>query len=169
MGDGGGIKALPGPVPVSPWDIRVDDLSSPAARGLVRLHLEGMHAHSPPGSVFALDFTGLMAPEVTVWTVWSGTGIAGMGALKDPGDGGGELKAMRTHPAFLRRGVASALLEHIIDVARTRGMARLSLETGSGAYFEPALSLYRRRGFVDGGEFADYKRSAFNQFLHLTL
>jgi putative acetyltransferase len=48
-------------------------------------------------------------------------------------------------------------------------MARLSLETGSGSYFGPALSLYRRRGFIDGDAFADYKRSAFNQFLHLTL
>jgi putative acetyltransferase len=65
--------------------------------------------------------------------------------------------------------VASALLEHIIGVARNRGMTRLSLETGSGDYFEPALSLYRRRGFVEGGGFADYSRSQFNQFLHLTL
>jgi len=48
-------------------------------------------------------------------------------------------------------------------------MARLSLETGSGAHFEPALSLYRRRGFLDGEAFADYRRSAFNQFLHLEL
>ncbi|MDP9011985.1 MAG: N-acetyltransferase, partial [Pseudomonadota bacterium] len=30
-------------------------------------------------------------------------------------------------------------------------------------------SLYRRRGFVDGEAFADYERSAFNQFLHLAL
>jgi putative acetyltransferase len=76
---------------------------------------------------------------------------------------------MRTHPDFLRRGVATALLEYIIEAARASGMERLSLETGSGSYFEPALSLYRRRGFVDGNEFADYERSAFNQFLHLAL
>jgi putative acetyltransferase len=48
-------------------------------------------------------------------------------------------------------------------------MRRLSLETGSGPAFDPALSLYRRRGFVDGEPFAQYERSAFNQFLHLTL
>ena len=154
---------------ISRWDIREDDLSSSTARDLVRLHLEGMHSHSPPGSVFALEFTGLITPSVKVWTVWSDQEIAGMGALKDLGGGTGELKSMRTHPDFLRRGVASMLLEHIIDVARARGMARLSLETGSGSYFEPALSFYRRRGFVDGDEFSDYKRSAFNQFLHLTL
>ena len=154
---------------MSPWEIRADNLSGLATRDLVRLHLEDMHAHSPPGSVFALDYTGLMAPDAAVWTVWSDGKLAGMGALKDLGDCAGELKSMRTHPDFLRCGVASALLEHIIAAARARGMSRLSLETGSGAHFEPALSLYRRRGFVDGEAFADYRRSAFNQFLHLTL
>jgi putative acetyltransferase len=149
--------------------IREDNLSTSDVRDLLRLHLEEMHAHSPPSSVFALDFSGLSAPNVTVWTVWQGDEIAGIGALKDLGDRAGELKSMRTHPDFLRRGVAARLLGHIIDVAQTRGMVRLSLETGSGPYFEPALSLYRRRGFIDGEAFADYERSAFNQFLHLAL
>ena len=156
-------------MPVPAWEIRKEDLSSEAARDLVRLHLEAMHEHSPPGSVFALDFSGLMAPEVTVWAAWRDETIAGIGALKDLGGRFGELKSMRTHPEFLRRGVAAALLEHIIGVARLKGMSRLSLETGSGLYFEPALSLYRRRGFVDGDEFADYKRTPFNQFLYLDL
>ncbi len=152
-----------------PWNIREDDLSAEATRDLLLLHLEAMHAHSPPGNVFALDLSGLRAPNVSVWTAWQGDEIAGIGALKSPGDRTGELKSMRTHFKFLRRGVATALLDHIIDVAQTRGMVRLSLETGSGGYFEPALSLYRRRGFVDGEAFADYERTAFNQFLHLAL
>ena len=76
---------------------------------------------------------------------------------------------MRTQPEFIRRGVAAALLEHIIRIAKDQKMRRLSLETGSGDYFEPALALYRRRGFVDGEAFADYSRSEFNQFLHLDL
>lgn len=157
--------------PISPSDveIREDDLSGAQTRELVRLHLEGMHANSPPGSVFALDRLQLKGPGMTCWTAWIGDTVAGMGALKDLGDGTGEVKSMRTHPAFLRRGVAAALLEHIIGVARARGMRRLSLETGSGPAFEPALELYRRRGFVDGEAFAQYERSAFNQFLHLSL
>ena len=153
----------------SAWEIRPENLSGKPARDLVRLHLEGMHAHSPPGSVFALDFSGLTDPKVSVWSAWHADRIAGIGALKDLGARAGELKSMRAHPDFLRRGVAAALLEHLIGIARSRGMTRLSLETGSGAYFEPALSLYRRRGFIDGAEFADYQRSTFNQFLHLTL
>ena len=40
---------------VSAWEIREEDLSSDMARDLVKLHLEGMHAHSPAESVFALE------------------------------------------------------------------------------------------------------------------
>ena len=149
--------------------IREDDLSSEATRALLALHLAGMHASSPPGTVFALDLSGLLAPGVTVWTAWRNGDIAGVGALKQLDDGGAEIKSMRTHPDHLRTGVGAALLEHIVAEARARGIGRLSLETGSGPAFEPALALYRKRGFVDGGPFSTYERSAFNKFLHLSL
>lgn len=153
----------------STLDIRIDDLSGDQTRALLALHLAGMHANSPPDHVCALNLTGLQTPGITVWTVWRGDSIAGVGALKALPDGTGELKSMRTHPEHLRAGVAATLLEHIIGVARERGYSRLSLETGSGPAFDPALALYRRRGFVDGQAFSDYERSAFNQFLHLEL
>lgn len=156
-------------MPDSVLRIVEDDLSGEQIRDLLRLHLAGMHAASPPGTVFALDLSGLKTPEVTVWSAWFGDTLAGMGALKELGSGQGEVKSMRTHPDFLRRGVAAALLEHIIRAARARGLRRLSLETGSGEPFEAALALYRRRGFVDGDVFSDYVRSEFNQFLHLDL
>src|SRR5271163_5125991 len=98
---------------ITSWDIRKDDLTSDEARDLIRLHLEGMHEHSPSDGVFALDLSGLMATSVTVWTAWRVTKIAGIGALKDLGDRTGEVKSMRTHPEFLCRGVASALLDCI--------------------------------------------------------
>ncbi|MBS0395253.1 MAG: GNAT family N-acetyltransferase [Proteobacteria bacterium] len=151
------------------FEIRTDDLSGAPTRDLIALHLAGMHAHSPPGHVFALGESGLAAAQVTVWSAWAGTAIAGLCALRELGDGTGELKSMRTHPDFLRRGVAAALLEHAIGEARRRGYSRLSLETGSGAGFAPALALYRKRGFSDGAAFGDYVKSEFNQFLHLPL
>lgn len=150
--------------------IVADDLSSDAVRDLVALHLAGMHEHSPPGHVFALDDSGLRRPDVTLFTAWTEDGrLAGMGALRDHPDGTAEIKSMRTAPAFLRQGVAAAILDHLIAAARRRGSRRISLETGSGPAFEPALALYRRRGFRDGEAFADYVRSEFNQFLHLDL
>src|ERR1700759_3124550 len=101
-------------------EIRVDDLSSAATQELLRLHLAGMHANSPPGHVFALDLSGLQAPGVTVWSAWNGHDICGIGAVKKLDAGAGEVKSMRTHPSYLRRGVGAALLERIIEEARTR-------------------------------------------------
>ena len=146
-----------------------DDLQGAATQGLLAHHLAEMHANSPVGSVFALDLSDLSGPGVTVWTAWRGDEIAAVGALKDIGDGVGELKSMRSAPAHLRQGAAVALLNHIIAVARRRGLRRLSLETGSGPAFEPALALYRKAGFLAGEAFGDYTSSAFNQFMHLPL
>lgn len=146
-----------------------DDLSGEATRRLLALHLAGMHASSPPGSVFALDLTGLKAPGVTVWSVRDGESVVGIGALKELGEGVAEVKSMRTHPDHLRRGIAARLLDHIIAEAKARGLLRLSLETGTGPAFEPALALYRARGFVNGAVFSDYRATGFNQFLHLAL
>jgi len=150
-------------------DIRPDDLSGDATRELVRLHRERIFETSPPEYVFALDLTGLTAPGVTVWTAWDGETIMGMGALRQHDEHLGEVKSMRTHPDFLRRGVGAAILDHIIAQARARALSQLSLETGRGAHFEAALALYRKRGFVDGPAFADYPANDFSLFLHLRL
>jgi putative acetyltransferase len=150
-------------------DIRLDDLSSVQTQELLQLHVTGMHANTPAGHVFALDLAGLKVPAVTVWSAWKGERICGLGALKRLDGSTGEVKSMRTHPQHLRKGIAAALLEHIIVEARRLQLRRLSLETGTGSQFDPALALYRKRGFVDGDAFGTYEHSDFNQFLHLSL
>lgn len=149
--------------------LQVDDLSGEAVRALLAFHLSGMHANSPACHVHALDLTGLLQPNITVWSAWDGAALAGIGALKLIDADQAEVKSMRTHPDHLRRGVAAVLLERIIATARTAGVKRLSLETGRGGAFDPALAMYRRRGFVDGGPFAGYEANDFSQFLHLAL
>ena len=104
-----------------------------------------------------------------VWSAWFGDAIAGVGALRLLPDGTGEIKSMRTHPDFLKRGVADAILASIVSRAQALGLQRLSLETGSGAAFEPAIRFYRARGFVPGAAFGDYVKSDFNQFFHRDL
>jgi len=145
------------------------DFFNPQTRDLLALHLAGMHDNTPAGHVFVLDLSGLMAPEIEVWTVHQLDRVAGIGALKRLNDQTGELKSMRTHPDFLRQGVAHTLLDHLIHRARSEGMKTLSLETGRGPSFDPALTLYPTRGFQPGEAFGDYQASEFNQFFHLTL
>ncbi len=149
--------------------IRAISVDDPAVLALLRIHLEGMHAASPPGTVYALDPSGLRDPAMSLWGVFDGETLLGFGALKQLAATHGEIKSMRTHPDHLRRGVAAALLAHILATARARGYRRVSLETGSGEPFEPALALYRRAGFTNGDAFGDYVASEFNQFLHLAL
>ncbi|MDE2619841.1 MAG: GNAT family N-acetyltransferase [Sphingomonadales bacterium] len=150
-------------------EIRVADLSDPQVLDLVRLHLHGMQTNTPADHVFALDLAGLQQPGITLWAAWRADRALGIGALKRLDAGSGEIKSMRTHPDTLRQGVGACLLEHIIDAARGAGLTRLSLETGRGPAFDPALALYRRRGFVSGPPFGAYEPSPYNQFFHLTL
>jgi putative acetyltransferase len=149
--------------------IKPGDFEDHRVKALLTRHLEGMHANSPPGHVFALDWSGLQKPEISFYALWEGEDLLGFGALKEVDPRAGEIKSMRTADAHLRKGVAAAILDHIIAEARRRGYARLSLETGSGPAFDPALKLYRKCGFIDGPPFDGYTRSAFNQFLHLDM
>lgn len=136
--------------------IRRDDLSGSAVQALLQEHLTQMRQTSPPESVHALDIEGLRRPEVTFWTAWSGSTLLGCGALKELSAAHGEIKSMRTAADHRRTGVARAILVHIIEEARRRAYARLSLETGSMQAFEPAQKLYASFGFSYCAPFADY-------------
>jgi putative acetyltransferase len=150
-------------------EIRPGDFSDPKVKELLRLHLEGMHANSPPGHVFALDINGLRRADIAMWTVWNNDNLLAFGALKEITPNTGEIKSMRTAPVHLRQGAGTHILLHIIQKARDRRYKRLSLETGSGPAFDPALALYRKHGFSDGSAFSNYEKTPFNQFLHLEL
>lgn len=138
------------------FKIRVDDLSGPEVAALLQEHLDTVALLSPPESVHALDLEALRAPEMTFWSAWQDSRLAGCGALKELDARHGELKSMRTASSHLRQGVATALLEYMLNVARKRGYRRLSLETGSMEAFAPARALYARFGFEPCGPFADY-------------
>ena len=149
--------------------IRVDDLSGAEIRALLAEHLRQMHRISPPGSVHALDLDGLLRPEITFWTAWSGRELLGCGALKELSPLHGEIKSMRTVSAHRRKGVARAMLRHIIAEARSRAYIRLSLETGSMQAFEPARRLYESFGFTYCPPFADYAEDPNSAFLTRSL
>ena len=146
-----------------------DDLTHPDVIALLEFHLRSAFENSPPGSVFALDLTGLRDPAVTLWSAWDGEDLLGLGALKKLNRDHGELKSMRTAPAHLRRGVAAAMLEHLISEGRARGYKRLSLETGSNPPFAPARALYERAGFLPCAPFADYIDTDFSRYYRLEL
>lgn len=146
-----------------------DDLSGEPIRELVALHLSGMHANSPACKVHALPVEKLRQPGVTFFSAWLDETLAGMGAIRELDANHGELKSMRVAPHWLGKGVGEAMLLHLLSVARTRGYGRVSLETGNGPAFAPALALYRKHGFENCAAFADYVLDEFSQCLTLRL
>jgi putative acetyltransferase len=153
-----------------PLRVVVDDLSGPEVADLLAEHLASMHQLTPAGSVHALDLTGLRTPDVTFWSAWAGDDLAGCGALKELDPRRGEVKSMRTAPAYLRRGVAVAVLAEIVAAARDRGYEELLLETGPpGPGFGAAHALYTRSGFEPCGPFGDYTDDPFSRFFRLDL
>lgn len=154
---------------MSQFQIREDDLTGQAIADLLRQHLEHMHEITPPESVHALDLEALRSHNITFWSAWEGDELLGCGALKELDAKTGEVKSMRTAKAYLRRGVASKMLEHIIKEATRRGYECLYLETGSFAEFVPARSLYIRYGFEYCGPFADYIKDPNSVFMRKAL
>lgn len=145
--------------------IRLDNLTGQEIIELLREHMRCMERVSPPESRHALNLDGLRKPEITFWTIWDGSVLAGCGALKELDGPHGEIKSMRTASTHLRKGVASQMLRHIIAEANRRKYRRLSLETGSMAYFEPARRLYTSFGFAHCGPFASYVEDPNSVFM----
>ncbi|MCF7477638.1 GNAT family N-acetyltransferase [Vibrio sp. J2-4] len=149
--------------------IEIDDLERPQVIALLEEHLQDMYATSPPESVHALDVSKLKLPSITFWTGWDGEQLLGCVAMSQLEDGHAELKSMRTTLSARKQGVASRLLNHVIEQAKHQGIQRLSLETGSMAFFEPAHRLYEKHGFAHCEPFGDYQPDPNSRFMTLAL
>jgi len=149
--------------------IATDDPRARDVRGLLERHLAHMNALSPPEDVHALDVDGLLDPSVTLVSARAGGQVLGVAALKQLEPGHAEIKSMHTAEAARGRGIARALLDHLLRVARDRGVRRLSLETGTQPGFAPARALYAAEGFVPCPPFGDYRPSPHSTFLTRTL
>jgi len=145
------------------------DFADPRVIWLLRRHLERSRAETAPGSAHALDLGGLQLPGIRAWALWQDDALHAIGALKRIDASHGEVKSMHTAEAARRRRAGRAMLRHIIGVAREDGMARVSLETGSWAYFAPARALYAAHGFVECPPFAGYRPDPNSVFMTLDL
>lgn len=145
------------------------DLTDPRIVALLRHHYDKCHEVTPKCSAHVFTLERLAAPDIDFWAAWDDETLLGVGAMKPLDATHGEVKSMHTAEPARRRGVASALLTHIITTSRARGLQRLSLETGSFGYFEPAVGLYKSHGFIECTPFGDYKPDPNSVFLTLAL
>ncbi len=145
------------------------DFTDPRLAAFLQAHLDDMEPTAPPESRHALDLTDLRSPHVRMWVATDAEGIVGTAALAALGERHEELKSMRTEPRVRGRGVASGLLAHVLADARSRGVGRVSLETGSMEFFEPARTLYARAGFTPCPPFGSYVDDPLSTFMTLEL
>jgi putative acetyltransferase len=165
-------------------DIRVDKcLVHPQVRALLREPIAGMHTHLLPECVHSLDANGLRQPDIAFLTAWQidsddeGAGEDGdlegelmaCGALRELDPRHGEIQSMRTRARCRRQGAGAAILTELLAIARRRGYARVSLASGSGPAFEPALAMYRQFGFVGCGPFAQHRGHPLIRLMTLVL
>ena len=133
-------------------------------RSLLSQHFAEMRAGSPPEACHVLPIEGLMDPAIRFFTLRENGVLLGCGALKRLEPGHGEIKSMRTADAALGRGVGKAMLDYLFATARSEGITRLSLETGSTAQFAAANRLYEKEGFEWTGPFGGYPETPFTRF-----
>ena len=145
------------------------DFSDSRVVDLLRIHLTSSRAQTASGSAHALDITGLQSLNISFWTIWEDEKLLGCGALKQLSADHGEVKSMHIAETERRKGAGTAMLGHIIESARERGMSRLSLETGSWGYFQPAREFYRSHGFRECLPFGEYVLDPNSVFMSLDL
>jgi putative acetyltransferase len=146
--------------------IAADDPRTDDVRALLARHLAFAHATTAPEDVFALDVDALADPAVAFFSFRDGDGsVLGVGALKRLDDAHAEIKSMHTAQEARGRGIGRAMVEHLLTVARQRGFARVSLETGAGPAFAPARALYAHAGFVPCGAFGPYEASENSAYM----
>ena len=146
-------------------EIKIDNLTDKKTIDLISLHLAGMAENSPAESIHALNVAELKREDIAFYSAWEDNEIMGCGALKELTTKHGEVKSMRTHIKHLRKGVATAILQHIINEAKKRGYTKLSLETGSTEAFQPAHRLYESFGFTYCPPFANYSDDPNSVFM----
>jgi len=145
------------------------DFEDPVLARFLQDHLDEMRPTAPPESRHALDLAELNRPEVRLWCARLATELVGTVALVRIDTTHEELKSMRTAPQSRGKGVARAMLRVAVADARSRGVRRISLETGSMDFFAAARALYLSEGFVSSAPFAQYGPDPNSTFLTLAL
>ncbi len=135
-----------------------------ASAAQVAAHLRACDTAFVPslsGRVDIDHYAGKIATHAARFEAWSAERLVGLVAAycnaADRGDA--FVTSVSVDPAWLQRGIASALLRRCAAHARGLGFARLALEVDAGN--AAALALYGRLGFVTASRHADT--------LHMTL
>jgi putative acetyltransferase len=149
--------------------VKPDDPLAPDVRALLERHLAFARATTRPEDVHALEVEALAEPGVTFFSYREDGLVLGVGALKRLSPDHAEIKSMHTAEEARGRGVARAMVGHLVEAARSAGFRRVSLETGAQDAFAPARALYAGAGFEPCEAFGSYRPSPNSAYMTLWL
>jgi putative acetyltransferase len=132
---------------------------------LMQRHTEAMHFDTPPESIYMMDAGALAAPGIRFFVMREDGLPVGMGAYKRLSGNHAEIKSMHVLHEVRGRGLARAMVEHLMAMARAEGITRMSLETGPQASFAPARALYERAAFTYCPPFEGYDDDPNSAFM----
>lgn len=143
--------------------------TDPRVLPLIAGHLELMRASSPACSVHAMEAADMDEAGVRFFAVLDGDSAVAIGALKMISVSHGELKSMHVRHDRRGQGLADVILSRLMDEARSLGLKRVSLETGTQEAFAPARAFYGKNGFTTCPPFEGYRHDLNSFFMTKTL
>ena len=117
---------------------------------------------TPIEHVYALDASKLFAPDITIFGAHIDGELVGVGAIRRLDEHHAELKSMHTLAKSRGLGIGKAMVVQIEEFAKSNGVDRMSLETGTNEAFRPARELYKSLGYESCDAFGDYVLSEDN-------
>ena len=127
---------------------------SDEVQGLFRELDAGLAANYPGGVIHGVKPQAGAERRLTMLVVRLDGVTVGCGGLREHDDGIGEVKRMFVKPAYRARGISRRVLFALEDLARSRGYARVRLETGTRQL--EAIGLYESAGYGIIEPFGEY-------------
>ena len=136
----------------------------PEVYELLTKHFVELKTASPQGSAHVLDISGLKDLSIKFWSLWENEKLFGCGALKFLDKEHGEFKSIRIHENYRNKGKGIKVIKHLIIEAKRLKIKRISIETGSGKFFEPARKTFKKCNFLPCKPFAHYKEDVNSMY-----
>ena len=146
-----------------------NNFDDPQVNELLIKHFKELRSVSPEGSTHVLDIPGLKVPSIKFWSLWENEKLVGCGALKFLDKKHGEFKSIRIADNFRGKGLGVRIIDHLITEAKKLNIEKLSIETGSGSFFNSARKLFQKCGFKPCEPFAHYKEDPNSCYFTLDL
>ena len=140
------------------------NFDNPKVYELLTKHFVELKDASPQGSAHVLDIPGLKDSSIKFWSLWENEKLFGCGALKFLDKEHGEFKSIRIHDSYRNKGNGIKVINHLIIEAKKLNIKRISIETGSGKFFEPARKIFKKCNFLPCKPFAHYKEDVNSMY-----